>query len=59
LRRAAIAAGSPSGGLSATHVLAVDRLITHWRGQKAVDLPGGLSAVRRYGTLIFAISPIA
>ncbi|SPL93618.1 tRNA(Ile)-lysidine synthetase [[Actinomadura] parvosata subsp. kistnae] len=59
LRRAAIAAGCPSGALSATHVLAVDRLITHWRGQKAVDLPGGLSAVRRYGTLIFAISPIA
>ncbi|MFC5822996.1 tRNA lysidine(34) synthetase TilS [Nonomuraea insulae] len=58
LRRAAIAAGVPSGALSATHILAVDRLVTHWRGQKAVDLPGGLSAVRRYGTLILAISPI-
>ncbi|MER7504761.1 tRNA lysidine(34) synthetase TilS [Nonomuraea pusilla] len=59
LRRAAIAAGAPSGALSATHVLALDRLVTHWRGQKAVDLPGGLSALRRYGTLILAISPIA
>ncbi|WP_346100793.1 tRNA lysidine(34) synthetase TilS [Nonomuraea maheshkhaliensis] len=59
LRRAALAAGAPSGALSATHVMAVDRLVTDWRGQKAVDLPGGLSAVRRYGTLIFAISPIA
>lgn len=59
LRRAAIAAGAPSGALSATHVLAVDRLVTRWRGQKAVDLPGGLSAARRYGTLIFAISPHA
>ncbi|MGN9842974.1 tRNA lysidine(34) synthetase TilS [Nonomuraea sp. H19] len=59
LRRAAIAAGAPSGALSATHVLAVDRLVTRWHGQKAVDLPGSLSAVRRYGTLIFAISPIA
>ncbi|WP_113699783.1 tRNA lysidine(34) synthetase TilS [Nonomuraea lactucae] len=58
LRRAAIAAGAPSGALSATHVHAVDRLITHWHGQKAVDLPGGLAAVRRYGTLILAISPI-
>ncbi|WP_103957380.1 tRNA lysidine(34) synthetase TilS [Nonomuraea solani] len=58
LRRAAIAAGAPSGALSATHVLAVDRLVTRWHGQKAVDLPGGLSAVRRYGTLILAISPI-
>ncbi|KAB8196592.1 tRNA lysidine(34) synthetase TilS [Nonomuraea phyllanthi] len=59
LRRAAIAAGAPSGALSAAHVLAVDRLVTRWRGQKGVDLPGGLSAVRRYGTLILAISPIA
>jgi tRNA(Ile)-lysidine synthase len=58
LRRAAIAAGAPSGALSAAHVLAADRLVTRWRGQKAVDLPGGLSAVRRYGTLIFAIRPI-
>ncbi|MEQ4715786.1 tRNA lysidine(34) synthetase TilS [Nonomuraea sp. B19D2] len=59
LRRAAIVAGAPSGALSATHILAVDRLVTRWHGQKAVDLPGGLSAVRRYGTLIVAISPIA
>ncbi|NUP65964.1 MAG: tRNA lysidine(34) synthetase TilS [Nonomuraea sp.] len=58
LRRAAIAAGAPSGALSGAHVLAVDRLVTRWHGQKAVDLPGGLSAVRRYGTLILAISPI-
>ncbi|NBE96362.1 tRNA lysidine(34) synthetase TilS [Nonomuraea sp. KC401] len=58
LRRAAIAAGAPPGALSAAHVLAVDRLVTRWHGQKAVDLPGGLSAVRRYGTLILAISPI-
>lgn len=57
IRRAAIAAGAPSGALSATHVAAVDRLVTAWRGQKAVDLPGGLGASRRYGTLIFAISP--
>ncbi|HEX4812564.1 MAG TPA: tRNA lysidine(34) synthetase TilS [Nonomuraea sp.] len=59
LRRAAIIAGAPPGALSALHVLAVDRLVTHWRGQKAVDLPGGLTVVRRYGTLILAISPHA
>ncbi|MEW9549996.1 tRNA lysidine(34) synthetase TilS [Nonomuraea sp. NPDC050783] len=59
LRRAALAAGAPSGALSATHVLAVDRLVTRWRGQKAADLPGGLSAARRYGTLILAKSPRA
>lgn len=58
LRRAAIDAGAPSGALAAKHVLAAERLVTHWHGQKAVDLPGGLSVMRRYGTLIFAISPI-
>ncbi|MDR8408326.1 tRNA lysidine(34) synthetase TilS [Nonomuraea sp. 3-1Str] len=58
LRRAAVAAGTPAGALSATHVRAVERLVTHWRGQKPVDLPGGRAAVRRYGTLILAISPI-
>ncbi|MFI6324541.1 tRNA lysidine(34) synthetase TilS [Nonomuraea sp. NPDC050556] len=57
LRRAAIAAGAPSGALSATHIAAVDRLVTAWHGQKTADLPGGLGASRRYGTLIFAISP--
>ncbi|MFC4011828.1 tRNA lysidine(34) synthetase TilS [Nonomuraea purpurea] len=58
IRRAAITAGAPSGVLSAAHVLAVDRLVTRWHGQKAIDLPGGLTAFRRYGTLILAISPI-
>lgn len=57
LRRAATAAGAPSGALSATHIAAVDRLVTAWHGQKTADLPGGLGASRRYGTLIFAISP--
>ncbi|MET9339406.1 tRNA lysidine(34) synthetase TilS [Nonomuraea sp. NPDC004354] len=54
LRRAAIAAGSPSGALSAGHVMAVERLITAWRGQGRADLPGGVGVVRRYGTLVFA-----
>jgi len=58
LRRAATAAGAPSGALSAAHVRAVERLVTHWHGQGALDLPGRLSVVRRYGTLILAISPI-
>nr|WP_312894482.1 tRNA lysidine(34) synthetase TilS [Nonomuraea soli] len=53
LRRAALRAGSPSSALTAGHVRAVDRLITAWHGQKAVDLPGGLCALRRYGTLVF------
>nr|WP_221473676.1 tRNA lysidine(34) synthetase TilS [Planomonospora venezuelensis] len=56
LRRAAIAAGAPPGTLSAGHVLQVDRLVTEWRGQRRVDVPGGVGAVRRYGTLIFAVA---
>ena len=40
LRRAAIAAGSPPGTLAAVHVDAVDALVTAWRGQSHVDLPG-------------------
>ncbi|MFD1934675.1 MULTISPECIES: tRNA lysidine(34) synthetase TilS [Nonomuraea] len=57
LRRAAIAAGAPSGALSAGHVMAAERLITAWRGQGRADLPGGVGVVRRYGTLVFAPAP--
>ncbi|GAA3122481.1 tRNA lysidine(34) synthetase TilS [Planomonospora alba] len=57
LRRAAIAAGAPPGTLSAGHILQVDRLVTHWRGQRAVEVPGGVGAVRRCGTLIFVAGP--
>ncbi|RFS81544.1 tRNA lysidine(34) synthetase TilS [Actinomadura spongiicola] len=53
LRMAAITAGSPPGTLAAVHVEAVDRLVTAWHGQRHVDLPGGLRAVRRYGKLLF------
>ncbi|GAA1794428.1 tRNA lysidine(34) synthetase TilS [Actinomadura chokoriensis] len=53
LRMAAIKAGSPPGTLAAVHVDAVDRLVTAWRGQRHVDLPGGLRAVRRSGRLLF------
>ncbi|GLW10266.1 tRNA(Ile)-lysidine synthase [Microtetraspora sp. NBRC 13810] len=54
LRRAAITAGAPAGTLAAAHILQVDRLVTEWRGQRGADLPGGVAAVRRYGTLILA-----
>ncbi|MFC4056035.1 tRNA lysidine(34) synthetase TilS [Actinomadura syzygii] len=53
LRTAAIDAGSPPGTLAAVHVDAVDRLVTAWHGQRHVDLPGGLRAVRRYAKLLF------
>ncbi|WP_433464939.1 tRNA lysidine(34) synthetase TilS [Spirillospora sp. CA-128828] len=53
LRKAAVMAGSPPGTLAAVHVDAVDRLVTAWHGQRHVDLPGGLRAVRRSGKLLF------
>ncbi|WP_308207002.1 tRNA lysidine(34) synthetase TilS [Actinoallomurus rhizosphaericola] len=56
LRRAAIAAGSPPGSLAAVHVDAVDALVTAWRGQSHVDLPGRVRAWRRYERLLFGPS---
>ncbi len=53
LRLAAVAAGAPAGELFHQHVLAVDALLTDWHGQKWVDLPGHLRAVRRDGLLAF------
>ena len=53
VRRAALEAGSPAGELFARHVDAVERLLTHWHGQAALDLSGGVSVVRRDGVLRF------
>lgn len=47
LRAAAIRAGSPAAELAASHVAQLDRLITDWRGQAGVDLPGPVTAHRR------------
>jgi tRNA(Ile)-lysidine synthase len=51
LRLAALAAGAPAGETFHQHVLAVDALVTDWHGQKWVDLPGHVRAVRRDGVL--------
>ncbi|SOC56316.1 tRNA lysidine(34) synthetase TilS [Ornithinimicrobium cerasi] len=48
-RRLALAAGSPGTDLTAQHLLAVDDLVTGWRGQGEVHLPGGVRAGRREG----------
>lgn len=39
--------------LATTHVDAVERLVTHWRGQRGVDVPGG-RVTRRDGRLQYA-----
>ncbi|UNR58255.1 tRNA lysidine(34) synthetase TilS [Streptomyces sp. A10(2020)] len=52
LRRALVAAGAPAGSLFARHVEEVDRLITGWRGQRAINLPGKVEARRQGGRLV-------
>jgi tRNA(Ile)-lysidine synthase len=53
LRQAALQAGSPPGELFAVHVAQLLRLVTEWRGQQGVDLPGHLRARREHGRLHF------
>ncbi|RMI41354.1 tRNA lysidine(34) synthetase TilS [Streptomyces triticirhizae] len=52
LRRAAIAAGAPAGSLFARHIEETDRLITAWRGQSPLNLPGRVEASRQGGRLV-------
>ncbi|MFF2811001.1 tRNA lysidine(34) synthetase TilS [Streptomyces sp. NPDC058000] len=52
LRRTVIAAGSPAGSLFARHIEEVDRLITAWRGQGAINLPGRVGVRRQGGRLV-------
>jgi tRNA(Ile)-lysidine synthase len=51
LRAAAIAAGCPAGALTACHVEQLAALVTGWRGQRWIDLPGGVRGLRRDGQL--------
>ncbi|MEU0985754.1 tRNA lysidine(34) synthetase TilS [Streptomyces sp. NPDC005953] len=52
LRRAVIEAGAPAGSLFARHIEEVDRLITGWRGQGGINLPGRVEARRQSGRLV-------
>ncbi|MFI6350814.1 tRNA lysidine(34) synthetase TilS [Streptomyces sp. NPDC050560] len=52
LRRTAIEAGAPPGSLFARHIEEVDRLITGWRGQGPINLPGRVVALRQGGRLV-------
>jgi tRNA(Ile)-lysidine synthase len=56
LRDAAIMAGCPRGALTAGHLDRIDALVTAWRGQRWVDLPGGVRARRRDGKVWFTSS---
>ncbi|MFJ4922283.1 tRNA lysidine(34) synthetase TilS [Streptomyces sp. NPDC088725] len=52
LRTAAITAGAPAGSLFARHIEELDRLITGWRGQGGINLPGRVEARRQGGRLV-------
>lgn len=41
-----------AGPLTSTHVRAIDQLVTNYRGQGSVFLPGGFEARREYGRLV-------
>jgi len=45
-----------AGPLTATHIGAIDELVTGFRGQGAVALPGGYEARREYGRLVIVPS---
>ena len=51
IRRAIYLAGAPAGSLSAEHIEPVEALVTGWKGQGAVSLPGGVTATRISGRL--------
>jgi tRNA(Ile)-lysidine synthase len=57
LRLAALRAGSPASELFRVHVLELDRLVTDYRGQQWVDLPGHMRAAREEGRLRFQRTP--
>lgn len=52
LRRAALEAGCPAGGLARSHVLELDRLVTDWHGQGPIHLPGAVVGRRDCGRLV-------
>lgn len=59
LRLAALEAGAPDADLFRVHVLAVAELVTGWRGQQGVDLPGRVRARRSGGTLTLGRDAVA
>jgi tRNA(Ile)-lysidine synthase len=53
LRLAALEAGALGAELFHAHVREIERLVTDWHGQKWVDLPGHVRAVREGDQLRF------
>jgi tRNA(Ile)-lysidine synthase len=57
LRLAALEAGVAGSDLTAGHLDELDRLVTDWRGQVRVELPGRISVVRDREALRFMGTP--
>ncbi|TCC41112.1 tRNA lysidine(34) synthetase TilS [Kribbella speibonae] len=57
LRQAALEAGCRATDLTAGHVASVDALVTDWRGQRWIDLPQGIRAIRQGGFIILGQGP--
>ena len=53
-RLLALEAGCPPGALFATHIDLLDSLVTGWRGQGPIDLPGQVQGSRRDGRVFVA-----
>lgn len=51
IRLMCLQCGSPADALGVDHVRRVEGLVTDWRGQGEVALPGGVTAAREYGRL--------
>ena len=51
LRKAIYLAGAPSGSLTAEHIEPIESLVTAWKGQGPVALPGGVTIERISGRL--------
>ena len=57
LRAAIYAAGAPLGSITADHLSGVEALVTSWRGQGALSLPGGVKVERISGRLSLLAQP--
>jgi tRNA(Ile)-lysidine synthase len=57
IKSAILAAGAPGSAVTSAHIDRIDALVSDWRGQGPVDLPGGLVGERRYGRLMVLRAP--
>jgi tRNA(Ile)-lysidine synthase len=56
-RLLALEAGCPPGALLATHIESLDTLVTSWRGQGPIDLPGHVQGSRLDGRVLVTATP--